>query len=1727
MQLIKKDRIFMRLSAAFMWLTIIFLAVPSFAGKTGFGVNSYIIPADFCWQPNGDSATATSSEPNSLCETYGGAPPASTDDQSLFQLYGLLYALLDTGNKLDSSGQPSLCKNVDGTDPLQKTLLKFTKCKQIKVYWIIKPDKATPQETDLTLESTDAAVDSTGLVTIFNSKNLLKAGSSKNKVYYRGGPFVIDTNDLSSEDFDKIKKAFPSVKIHQTKVPFSGDVDKVLVGKPPKVAVLDEGKYFTILLDYIRAAGQFPWSGTVFQQVTPQDILNDCLKDPLPKTCTDANPAMTTPFQLIWAPHWEIDSTYPPKDNKGKLIQANIDKQKSLVGKIRKFLEDGNSGFFECASIASLESSKDMGIVNFGGDDGLYVDKATGGFLISNEVSQPRLQVNGGCASRGGCDTNYLKYEKPANWLMQCGGWNYSPTTGRVQDMRPHMDSGYTYLTTKKSDDATTTNYNDQNVGSDLTRFIHDDKSKLKTKYTIGTAPDDYYTFDYLVGGRINGVDTAGYVIYFPGHKYIECKNKSDITAPPARSLEFAFDSMPLNTVPISIEIVHEKCKQGLDCPIINFDLKTGKGSRASDAYIDVSSEFAAYDADTNKLEGVILTSTFSDTVTAGLKISDILVAFDDVTGTAMLKNIVDLTDINNRLTLCSPNKASAGVSLSCNGGFSYNSLTFNFTGDISSDLANKIVTLAATTSSGTTSVNFDLSALANNSGAIATGNGITLDARSAVYDALSKKITNVIINSGSCSNATLTDLSVKFPGSSVKLAQIYNSTTSSTMCSPNSVSPASCKAITTTLNIETMNTKLTFDTDYIINNVNSTDIEMTFTYTCTPGCNNGIVKNTYSTGTYPNVGQISSDDKGSDTGSVLKIDTSSAFFSDTKNLTDIKIIKLDSSKTVKLTNVTFIFANKNSKGDTVQTRTFYDNTGAVAIFSKNNKKTSASYDINKEVKGTKSTEVKAWSYLISGGTCSDTYLLGPYLSTCNVNWDTSNTCGVKYVLNTLLALKYQAISSRFSKTQPIVKDNILFKASYDYPINRGHLEMIKVPTDTQATSITIWDAANNVPIAGTTSFPSQPLSASNDPTKSPRYIFTNKPGTSEIINFDQDNAASLRVYMGLPEDDLTDKNATAKKTINTIRGRVNASATVPLGDDEQAKRLWSIINSTPALKTRSKYVESTATESIVSGRDRRDRFLFAGAADGMLHAFWAGEYCSLTDAVCQTGTVKQEYPDTDKGRGRLDSDSTRTYAGGMELWAYIPSSLLQVYDASKGFTVKLPPTADSDYESGVVVDGSPALSDFLVCKEKNLLGTTCTKWVWETKLVNTAAIRSTSRNTKLGTNHGIVFMLDVTNPYDPKLKWENKYDGLDYKGDATGDTVCGGTTSSTKKQKNCNMGESKGVAIGTAQIGDELKDYVFMTSNWIDKKLYSKTTNNACSTESSDCVPVRGVSAFALDVETGDVKWEKAIPYDSAAADLIDPPAVPALMDRDNNGSYDYVVFGDMQGRLWALRTTDGKNLTGDEPVHQVMVLDSNGKDTTTSAGYKEPIGASVAVYRDYVILGTGGSVTASNGEKDSQKYRIEVVKLGLTKAKKEDYQTVILNEYSKTTDAEIGAEQVWAKPAIMSDLKAYVGTVMNYSSSAVVSTVKSTGRLFIIDLKVKPDATNGIDNKTVIDLSQLKTGVNNEPPQGVVGGIDVDNQHVYIGTLNGSVIQLGGNNFKKSTNKSNPYKILWWRKM
>ncbi len=229
--------------------------------------------------------------------------------------------------------------------------------------------------------------------------------------------------------------------------------------------------------------------------------------------------------------------------------------------------------------------------------------------------------------------------------------------------------------------------------------------------------------------------------------------------------------------------------------------------------------------------------------------------------------------------------------------------------------------------------------------------------------------------------------------------------------------------------------------------------------------------------------------------------------------------------------------------------------------------------------------------------------------------------------------------------------------------------------------------------------------------------------------------------------------------------------------------------------------------------------------------------------------------------------------------------------------------------------------------------------------------------------------------------------------------------------------------------------------------------------------------------------------------------PAIPVLVDVDDTGTQDYLAFGDMQGRLWILRSVDGKSLTGDKPAY--LVKDSDDRPV----GAKEPIGASLSVYRNYIVFGTGAR--DSLADQDISRYHVyalQVTPLGVESLWKDPVSgkdaPLVLN---------VG-EKMWSPPLMDGGGNVYIATGQGYSDVGRPDLVRSGSKgRFIMASR----ATGTIQDSPIALAG------------AVVGGIDIENKHAYVVTFDGTVVQIGGNDFTPSTTGGNPIKILWWKKM
>lgn len=456
--------------------------------------------------------------------------------------------------------------------------------------------------------------------------------------------------------------------------------------------------------------------------------------------------------------------------------------------------------------------------------------------------------------------------------------------------------------------------------------------------------------------------------------------------------------------------------------------------------------------------------------------------------------------------------------------------------------------------------------------------------------------------------------------------------------------------------------------------------------------------------------------------------------------------------------------------------------------------------------------------------------------------------------------------SEEIVTTAPVAEDGVLYAASYEVPEMNGHLRAFALHGSRREC---LWDAAELVPPPGSAVPPPvAPGMAALAPgfhdDSGERLIVTNLPAAQDVglLTFDVRAAHLLQPLLGVATV------AEAGSLINAVRGRLETSAALPGGTGDRPARLGAISRSSPAL------VGGSAFDSAAF----RDQVLYAGAEDGLLHAILAGRWSSA-----DTG-----YDPLAAGCGR-------------ELWAYLPGSLLPAL-ATAGFD-------GAPRLTSVHVDGAPAVDDLFYDSDGD------GRCEWHTVLVGTASVQPA--------NHGVVFALDVTDPYAPRLLWERNLGVV-------------------------GLGPSRGVAIGRAGTGVNGAVQVYVTA--------AQATGSAAGRP--------GVIACALDLVDGTLRWRFVAPYPEAVDDPGVPPTAPVLMEATGSGGIDGILFGDLAGRLWALAPENGAPM-------------NDGPIWLTPGGAAEPLGGGLALSNRLVLFGTGGVESAPEDGRYAV-YAVEILPAG-----------------------------------------------------------------------------------------------------------------------------------------------------
>ena len=422
--------------------------------------------------------------------------------------------------------------------------------------------------------------------------------------------------------------------------------------------------------------------------------------------------------------------------------------------------------------------------------------------------------------------------------------------------------------------------------------------------------------------------------------------------------------------------------------------------------------------------------------------------------------------------------------------------------------------------------------------------------------------------------------------------------------------------------------------------------------------------------------------------------------------------------------------------------------------------------------------------------------------------------CGV-LVMSICIALPAEAeVPAELFKSAPAVDGELLLVGSADSSSHLGHLRAFDLYGIGDGP---LWDAALLMPQPGIGTSPGNHVDS--DPPLEPgadnlyRSLFTNLPGEKGLMPLAAQSAEVLQPLLGVAN------RAAAEALINLTRGRSGCNEENPAGTADGDHLLWGIRSSSPTVVGRSPVLETA---------EIRDRVAYVGATDGMLHAFHGGSW--------------QE-------QGYLNNDP----AAGVELWAYLPGSLLEfLKDQPFGETGRLPV---------VEVDSQPAVGDFFIDLDGDGIPH------WHTLLAASAKVFTADRSS--------LFVLDVTDPYRPELVWEQLLSG---DGMATTGGVC--------------FGQSEAGQDGSAQ-------------------LFLSTTRSSAAADSTS----PGIGIMAIDLLSGATDWQFFSTYQGLPDAFTTAPPVPGLYDSDGDGRVDLVICGDHVGRLWGVAAADG-TVYGDGPL-------------------------------------------------------------------------------------------------------------------------------------------------------------------------------------------------------------------
>jgi Tfp pilus tip-associated adhesin PilY1 len=420
--------------------------------------------------------------------------------------------------------------------------------------------------------------------------------------------------------------------------------------------------------------------------------------------------------------------------------------------------------------------------------------------------------------------------------------------------------------------------------------------------------------------------------------------------------------------------------------------------------------------------------------------------------------------------------------------------------------------------------------------------------------------------------------------------------------------------------------------------------------------------------------------------------------------------------------------------------------------------------------------------------------------------------------------------------------------------------------------------------------------------------------------------------------------DTTVSQSVRFIRGdrdtvikemRTAASQTIfPSGDAHYyaspsgALKLGDIFHSNPQLVGEPEnvfYYQANlhGYQGFFNKHQHRRRVLFAGANDGLLHAFDVGVWNRAT-SVC-TGGLTNCYD----------------FGTGAELFAYVPRGIMQVFRRLKNAVGVQ--TKNDEW----TVDGAPSAADMFIDTAHN--GTPqASNRAWHSILVGTlregtafegqTPCPAPGSTTAFQNSASSVYAMDVTQPELSDGQGNETTGAFTSPGCLDGGTNCPATwpkvlweiqdPSDTEGNGYPDMGESwSKPGLGRICVAKNVSGtctderYVALFGGGFDRERKNR----------------RGNWFYIVDVETGFVLYKTKsgtanFGAGNVTVNFASIPSETSAIDLNNDGQLDFVYFGDMLGQMWRVDLRSLKIPSGAPTTRWASKL-QNGDGSALSA--------------------------------------------------------------------------------------------------------------------------------------------------------------------------------------------------